>query len=168
MLGIFAACGAISLTPAHGRIVGTSIARGGRPRNRRLHERGHNSGRTKVQLLAGSRPVHADRVAGVAFWLSGSYSRFAAVAAALRWRVSRVDDCHVCTIRCRRIALVAGISASAQTPRLVTAAVLLAFVVSVIVSAPYAAWRKRVDTSLRDGVPRPRSGEGPISADRVS
>jgi len=42
------------------------------------------------------------------------------------------------------VALVAGISASAQAPRLVTAAVLLAFVVSVVVSAPYAAWRKRV------------------------
>ena len=42
------------------------------------------------------------------------------------------------------VALVAGISASAQTPRLVTAAVLLAFVVSTVVSVPYAAWRKRV------------------------
>jgi BASS family bile acid:Na+ symporter len=42
------------------------------------------------------------------------------------------------------VALVAGISASAQAPRLVTAAVLLAFVVSMIVSAPYGAWRKRV------------------------
>src|SRR5215469_2623795 len=42
------------------------------------------------------------------------------------------------------VALVAGISASAQAPRLVTAAVLLAFLVSMIVSAPYAAWRKRV------------------------
>jgi len=42
------------------------------------------------------------------------------------------------------VALVAGVSASAQAPRLVTAAVLLAFVVSTIVSVPYAAWRKRV------------------------
>ena len=42
------------------------------------------------------------------------------------------------------VALVAGISASAQTPRLVTAAVLLAFVMSTMVSVPYAAWRKRV------------------------
>jgi BASS family bile acid:Na+ symporter len=46
------------------------------------------------------------------------------------------------------VALVAGISASAQAPRLVTAAVLLAFVVSVVVSAPYAAWRKRVHTAV--------------------
>jgi BASS family bile acid:Na+ symporter len=45
------------------------------------------------------------------------------------------------------VALVAGISASAQAPRLVTAAVLLAFLVSLIVSAPYAAWRKRVDAA---------------------
>lgn len=42
------------------------------------------------------------------------------------------------------VALVAATSAYAQTPRLVTAAVLLAFVVSMIVSAPYAAWRRRV------------------------
>jgi BASS family bile acid:Na+ symporter len=42
------------------------------------------------------------------------------------------------------VALVAGISASAQTPRLVTAAVLLAFVMSMIVSVPYAAWRRRM------------------------
>ena len=42
------------------------------------------------------------------------------------------------------VALVAAISASVQAPRLVTAAVLLAFVVSMVVSAPYAAWRKRV------------------------
>ena len=42
------------------------------------------------------------------------------------------------------VALVAGIGATAQAPRLVTAAVLLAFVVSMIVSIPYAAWRKRV------------------------
>ncbi|HXW74017.1 MAG TPA: hypothetical protein VEK10_04305 [Steroidobacteraceae bacterium] len=41
------------------------------------------------------------------------------------------------------VALVAGISASVQAPRLVTAAVLLAFVVSMIVSVPYAAWRRR-------------------------
>jgi BASS family bile acid:Na+ symporter len=46
------------------------------------------------------------------------------------------------------VALVAGISASIQAPRLVTAAVLLAFVVSMIVSAPYAAWRKRVHAAL--------------------
>jgi bile acid:Na+ symporter, BASS family len=46
------------------------------------------------------------------------------------------------------VALVAGISASIQAPRPVTAAVLLAFVVSMIVSAPYAAWRKRVHASL--------------------
>lgn len=46
------------------------------------------------------------------------------------------------------VALVAGISASAQAPRLVTAAVLLAFVVSVVVSAPYAVWRKRVHAAL--------------------
>jgi BASS family bile acid:Na+ symporter len=46
------------------------------------------------------------------------------------------------------VALVAGISASVQAPRLVTAAVLLAFLVSVIVSAPYAAWRKRVHATL--------------------
>jgi BASS family bile acid:Na+ symporter len=42
------------------------------------------------------------------------------------------------------VALVAAISASTQAPRLVTAAVLLAFVVSVVVCAPYVAWRKRV------------------------
>src|SRR5215469_12957535 len=42
------------------------------------------------------------------------------------------------------VALVAGISASTQAPQLIPAAVLLAFVVSVVVSAPYAAWRKRV------------------------
>jgi len=42
------------------------------------------------------------------------------------------------------VALVAGIGATAQAPRLVTAAVLLASVVSMIVSIPYAAWRKRV------------------------
>jgi BASS family bile acid:Na+ symporter len=42
------------------------------------------------------------------------------------------------------VALVAGISASVQAPRVVTAAVLLAFVVSVIITVPYAAWRKRV------------------------
>ena len=52
------------------------------------------------------------------------------------------------------VALVAGISASAQAPRLVTAAVLLAFVVSVLVSAPYAAWRKRVHAA----VPRAQQG----------
>jgi len=46
------------------------------------------------------------------------------------------------------VALVAGIGASAQTPRLITAAVLLAFVLSMIVSAPYAAWRKRVHARL--------------------
>jgi BASS family bile acid:Na+ symporter len=46
------------------------------------------------------------------------------------------------------VALVAGISASVQAPRLVTAAVLLAFVVSMIVSIPYAAWRKRVHSAL--------------------
>ena len=46
------------------------------------------------------------------------------------------------------VALVAGIGASAQTPRLITAAVLLAFVLSMIVSAPYAAWRKRVQARL--------------------
>ena len=45
------------------------------------------------------------------------------------------------------VALVAGIGASAQTPRLITAAVLLAFVVSMIISVPYAAWRKRVHSS---------------------
>jgi BASS family bile acid:Na+ symporter len=45
------------------------------------------------------------------------------------------------------VALVAGISASVQAPRLVTSAVLLAFVVSVVVSAPYVAWRKRVHTT---------------------
>jgi len=43
------------------------------------------------------------------------------------------------------VALVAATSASAQAPRLITAAVLLAFVLSMIISAPYAAWRKRVD-----------------------
>src|SRR5262252_10072644 len=42
------------------------------------------------------------------------------------------------------VALVAATSATTQAPRLVTAALLLAFVVSIIVSAPYAAWRKRV------------------------
>lgn len=63
------------------------------------------------------------------------------------------------------VALVAGISASAQAPRLVTAAVLLAFVVSLIVSAPYAAWRKRVHAALDDCLPK-RSDEGPISAGR--
>jgi BASS family bile acid:Na+ symporter len=42
------------------------------------------------------------------------------------------------------VALVAGISASVQAPRLITAAVLLAFVISMIVTVPYAAWRKRV------------------------
>ena len=42
------------------------------------------------------------------------------------------------------VALVAGVSASAQAPRLVTAAVLLAFIVSMIVTTPYAVWRKRV------------------------
>jgi BASS family bile acid:Na+ symporter len=46
------------------------------------------------------------------------------------------------------VALLAGIGASAQTPRLITAAVLLAFVLSMIVSAPYAAWRKRVHARL--------------------
>jgi BASS family bile acid:Na+ symporter len=46
------------------------------------------------------------------------------------------------------VALVAGISASAQAPQLVTAAVLLAFVVSVIVSVPYTAWRKRVHAAV--------------------
>ena len=46
------------------------------------------------------------------------------------------------------VALVAGIGATAQAPRLVTAAVLLAFVLSMIVSAPYAAWRKRVHARL--------------------
>jgi BASS family bile acid:Na+ symporter len=46
------------------------------------------------------------------------------------------------------VALVAGISASAQAPRLVTAAVLLAFVVSVVVSAPYVAWRRRVHATV--------------------
>ena len=48
------------------------------------------------------------------------------------------------------VALVAGISASVQAPKLVTAAVLLAFVVSMIVSAPYAAWRKRVHGALQN------------------
>jgi hypothetical protein len=43
---------------------------------------------------------------------------------------------------------VAGIGASAQTPRLITAAVLMAFLLSMIVSAPYAAWRKRVHARL--------------------
>jgi BASS family bile acid:Na+ symporter len=52
------------------------------------------------------------------------------------------------------VALVAGISASAQAPRLVTAAVLLAFVVSVVVSAPYAAWRKRVHAIVPRTQPR--------------
>lgn len=42
------------------------------------------------------------------------------------------------------VAVLAGISASAEAPRLVTAAVVLAFVVSLIVTAPYAAWRRRV------------------------
>jgi BASS family bile acid:Na+ symporter len=42
------------------------------------------------------------------------------------------------------VALVAGIGASAQAPRVITAAVLLAFVVSLIVTAPYTLWRKRV------------------------
>jgi len=42
------------------------------------------------------------------------------------------------------VALVAATSATTQAPSLVTAALLLAFVVSIIVSAPYAAWRKRV------------------------
>ena len=51
------------------------------------------------------------------------------------------------------VALVAGISASAQAPRLVTAAVLLAFVVSMIISVPYAAWRKRVHSSA-NSLPR--------------
>jgi BASS family bile acid:Na+ symporter len=46
------------------------------------------------------------------------------------------------------VALVAGIGASAQTPRLMTAAVLLAFVASVVVTAPYGAWRKRGHTAL--------------------
>jgi len=46
------------------------------------------------------------------------------------------------------VALVAGISASAQAPQLVTVAVLLAFVVSMVISAPYAAWRKRVHAAL--------------------
>ena len=46
------------------------------------------------------------------------------------------------------VALVAGIGATAQAPRMVTAAVLLAFVVSMIVSTPYAAWRKRVHARL--------------------
>jgi BASS family bile acid:Na+ symporter len=46
------------------------------------------------------------------------------------------------------VALVAGISASVQAPRLVTAGVLLAFVVSTIVAAPYATWRKRVHAAL--------------------
>jgi BASS family bile acid:Na+ symporter len=46
------------------------------------------------------------------------------------------------------VALVAGISASVQAPRLITAAVLLAFVVSMIVTVPYAAWRKRVHTAV--------------------
>ena len=48
------------------------------------------------------------------------------------------------------VALVAGISANVQAPKLVTAAVLLAFVVSMIVSAPYAAWRKRVHGALQN------------------
>src|SRR5262249_37406281 len=63
------------------------------------------------------------------------------------------------------VALVTGISASVQAPRLVTAAVLLAFAVSGIVSAPYAAWRKRVHAAPDDGMPK-RSDEGPISANR--
>lgn len=46
------------------------------------------------------------------------------------------------------VAMVAGISASVEAPRLVTAAVLLALVASVVVTAPYAAWRKRVHTTL--------------------
>jgi BASS family bile acid:Na+ symporter len=46
------------------------------------------------------------------------------------------------------VALVAGIGASAQEPRLVTAAVLLAFVVSLIVTAFYTAWRRRVHAAL--------------------
>jgi len=52
------------------------------------------------------------------------------------------------------VALVAGISASAQAPRLVTAAVLLAFVVSMIVTVPYVAWRKRVHASVPHMQPR--------------
>ena len=52
------------------------------------------------------------------------------------------------------VALVAATSASAQAPRLITAAVLLAFVLSMIISAPYAAWRKRVPaTSAKNQTP---------------
>jgi BASS family bile acid:Na+ symporter len=64
------------------------------------------------------------------------------------------------------VALVAGISASIQEPRLVTAAVLLAFVVSMVVSAPYAAWRRRVHSSLEDQGFTQRSDQRPISSDR--
>jgi BASS family bile acid:Na+ symporter len=49
------------------------------------------------------------------------------------------------------VALVAGISASLEAPRLVTAAVLLAFLVSMIISAPYAAWRRRVHGAMASG-----------------
>jgi bile acid:Na+ symporter, BASS family len=45
------------------------------------------------------------------------------------------------------VALVVG-GASFQAQRLVTGAVLLAFIVSMIVAAPYAAWRKRVHTAI--------------------
>jgi hypothetical protein len=52
------------------------------------------------------------------------------------------------------VALVVATSATAQAPRLLTAAGLLAFVVSVIVSAPYAALRKRVNAwSAKNATP---------------
>jgi BASS family bile acid:Na+ symporter len=42
------------------------------------------------------------------------------------------------------VAIVAGISASIQAPQLVTDAVLLASIVSMIVCIPYMAWRRRI------------------------
>jgi len=53
------------------------------------------------------------------------------------------------------VALVAGISASAQAPQLVTDAVLLAFLVSMLVSAPYTAWRRRVHARTASGAMAP-------------
>jgi BASS family bile acid:Na+ symporter len=66
------------------------------------------------------------------------------------------------------VALVAGISASAQSPRLITAAVLFAFVVSMIVTVPYAAWRRRVHAALEDRGLKLRSDQGPISGNQGS
>ena len=53
------------------------------------------------------------------------------------------------------VAVVAGISASVQAPRLVTAAVLLAFLVSMLVSAPYVNWRRRVHAAAASGAMAP-------------